>query len=92
MTEEMAWFSSVPDARIMGGYLHFYAPDGERAVVKVDTVFVPLVSDDVWHVEFAEADGEKFVKVSPSIHYVGHWHSPNPVIFRLVDELVDPRK
>jgi hypothetical protein len=87
---EISWPSEPLEARIKGGYLHFYAPDGERAVVKLDTVFVNLGNDDVWHAEFTE--DKKFIKVTPSIHYVDHWHSPNPVVFKLVDELKDPKK
>lgn len=38
----------------------------------------------VWHME---VDENGMVTISPSIHFIGHFHSPNPVNFRLVTEL-----
>ena len=37
---------------------------------------------NVWDITI---DGE-VATVSPSIHFIGHFHSPNPVQFRLVDD------
>lgn len=39
---------------------------------------------NVWHVT---ENGDGTVTVSPSIHFIGHFHSPNPVRFRLVESL-----
>ena len=37
----------------------------------------------VWHIELVGHQAT----VRPSIHAIGEWHSPNPVVFLIVDEL-----
>jgi hypothetical protein len=67
------------------GYLHFIDPQNNRAVVPVrkgPTTHTPE-RGPVWHVD-TEGD---IATVSPSVHYVGSWHSPNPVRFQIVDDL-----
>jgi hypothetical protein len=90
---EVPWFDSPPDAhlawpeRSSEGYLHFYGPDGERAVIPVTegpSREAPQ-RGPVWHIEVADG----VATVSPSVHFVGHWHSPNPVQFRLVEATPD---
>lgn len=100
MSDEVPWFTEPPPARLDWssntlGHLHFYDPHGERAAVPVTrgpSYERPsnngLWGSPVWHID---EDGE-IVTVSPSVHFVGHWHSPNPVQFRLVEELDDPKR
>ena len=85
---EVAWFDSPPDAWLKWepdtdmGYLHFVDPKGKNAVIHVTKG--PTRAEphyNVWHMGI---DGD-IVTVSPSVHYVGEWHTPNPVQFRLVD-------
>lgn len=73
------------------GFLHFYGPDGKRAVVPItrephSQYIFQGRTFNIWHIE---VDGE-IATVSPSVHYLGSWHSPNPVRFRLVDEIQQP--
>lgn len=64
------------------GWLHFTDPRGDYAVVPV-SVAEPVSTGtglgNVWKIELPEGDG--IATVSPSIHWVGAWHSPNPVRF-----------
>lgn len=93
---EVPWFAGPPDATLAWsepgvlGHLHFVDPNGERTAIPVtEGSQTRFQTDDgtggspIWHVDVA---GDS-VTVSPSIHYVGRWHSPNPVRFRLVDSL-----
>ena len=41
---------------------------------------------NVWHYDIS---GDK-ITISPSIHFINHFHSPNPVTFQLVEELNFP--
>lgn len=101
---EVPWFSEPPEAKlardgvqegdVIQGFLHFIDPQGKKAVVPV--TFGPttqlrtaenLPASNVWHIDI---NGDE-ATVSPSIHYVGFWHSPNPVRFRLVEELSGDR-
>lgn len=92
---EVPWFSSPPDAKLVWGnhlrpdlgYLHFIDPEGRRAVVWVSRE-TPIGGEafagaNVWHIDI---DGT-VATVSPSIHFIGHFHSPRPVTFHLVDDL-----
>lgn len=88
--EEVAWFSSPPNAMLKGDneikYLHFIDPRGDRAVIPVTSGSSDEASSssrNVWHFEMQD----QTVTVSPSIYFIGKWHSPNPVTFILVDEL-----
>lgn len=90
---EVPWPKGLVEAKLEWpdgeptGYLHFFGPDGERAAVAVTRG--PDGNDgsrNIWHVE----DDGTIATVTPSIHYVGKWHSPKPVRFRLVDELAPP--
>ena len=41
---------------------------------------------NVWRIV---ENGDGTVTVSPSVHFVGHFHSPRPVRFRIVESLGD---
>ena len=99
---EVAWFTSPPDATLAWtdrprlGHLMFIDPNGKLAAVPVtlertaDAIRGEQYSIPVWHIDVD--DQGRTAVVSPSIHFVGRWHSPNPVHFRLVDELSDPTR
>jgi hypothetical protein len=76
VSAELYWPLGSPE-----GYLHFVGPDDGRAVVPVTRGPHTQTSQrgPVWHLELADDSDEAVV--SPSIHYVGFWHSPNPVRF-----------
>ena len=90
---EAPWFSEPPEAALYWstpelGHLHFVDPQGNRAVVPVTRgkdYKDERLSMNVWHIDVAE--GSDVATVSPSVHYVGFWHSPNPVVFKLVKSL-----
>lgn len=42
---------------------------------------------NIWQIRIHEDAG--YVTVRPSIHFIDHFHSPNPVSFRLVEKLDD---
>lgn len=88
---EVPWFTEPPAAALRWdehddeGYLRFVGPDGDRAVIAV--THGPDRHDhelarNIWHIDVA---GD-VATVSPSVHFVDHWHSPNPATFRLVDD------
>lgn len=81
-TEYPPWPSELLEAKLEGGWLHFYDPNGERAAVPI------YPTPKGWNAKVVDST----ITVSPSIHQIGHWHTPNPVIFKLVDELKDPKK
>lgn len=70
--------------RTSEGWLHFIDPEGKKAVIRVTkgSQGKDEHGQNVWHIEIA---GDEAI-VSPSIHFVGHWHSPNPVKFKLMSE------
>lgn len=76
-----------PVERAPLGELWFIDPNGERAVIHVDTKATDegyqdsRIKQNVWRITELD-DGT--VRVSPSIHYIGRFHSPRPVRFRLV--------
>jgi hypothetical protein len=83
------WYdrSNLP-AHGFEGHLHFYGPDGQRAAIPVTFDHVEQVNGNpVWHIEILDS----VATITPSIHALGLWHSPNPVQFRLVHELTRPR-
>ena len=64
--------------------LWFYSPeDGSKVAVLVTEGDdrSPWRRSNVWKLKHND-DGT--ITVSPSIHFVGHFHSPNPVTFKLV--------
>lgn len=89
---EVPWFSEPPEASLVwsdgeNGYLHFTDPKGNGTSVAVTTK--PPTFDDrghVWHISLETAGETKTVlaTVSPRVHYVGDWHTPNPVQFRII--------
>lgn len=98
--DEVPWFSEPPDAVLhwreesTEGYLHFYDPQGNKAVVLVmhePAHYVKTYNSDgtegepraIWQIT---VEGET-ATVRDSVHFAGHWHSPNPVKFHLVDKL-----
>lgn len=92
MTDEAdypAWPSEPIPATLGPDWLHFYGPDGERAAVPISPAGGQQAGNGLpWA---CQDNGDGTVTVSPSIHAIGRWHSPNPAVFRLVDELVDPK-
>lgn len=92
---EAPWFDRVTEAKLTVpgpdsnnlGHLRFYDPNGRNAVIPVsygDTESeTARCHTNVWHIEVT---GD-LITVSPSIHFIGHFHSPNPVQFRLVESL-----
>jgi hypothetical protein len=98
---EVPWFSEPPKAHLIWndeqtrGYLHFTDPEHKRAVIQVspDGPFWDSFVDQngaltgqrypVWGIE---VNGNE-ATVRDSVHFVGHWHSPNPVKFILVDDI-----
>lgn len=93
------WFSDPPvaslkwrDSPIAGriGVLCFSGPDGVPADVFVTEGIAYRHASDryhVWHIEVDEQAG--IATVSPSIDYEGHFHTPNPVTFKL-GQVVQP--
>lgn len=93
---ETPWFSEPPLAYLVWpesegdlGHLTFIDPNGERAHILVthgpttqlkatNSAGEEVPGSNVWHVE---EQGDLLV-VSPSIHFIDHFHSPNPVQFR----------
>jgi hypothetical protein len=94
---EVPWFTSPPEATLNWtdrpklGHIKFRDPNGEIAVFHVtegetyDLHTKPpgKYRTPVWHIE---VNGD-IATVSPSVHFVGRWHSPNPVQFKLVEEV-----
>jgi hypothetical protein len=97
---ESPWPPEPPDATLMWldphpvhlpdlGYLHWFDVHGDRAAIPVTrgaTTKVEAIGH-VWHIEELPDD---MLRVSPSVHFIGYWHSPNPVLFHRVQQLVDP--
>lgn len=106
-SSEVPWFSEPPEAKIarlgcenddvIYGYIHFYDPKGERAAIpvtlgeKTHLVVAGSPGSPIWHIEGELSPGGT-ATVSPSIHFIRHWHSPNPVQFRIVQELSPPEE
>lgn len=86
----VAWLDGgAPHDRFAEAWLHFIAPDGQRAAIPVTPGNAESKANQpVWHIDVDEANQR--VTVSPSIHLQGYWHSGNPVTFELVDELPSP--
>lgn len=85
LTWDIAWdLSGV-------GQLWFIDPDGRNAIVHVERGIThegrleASIRQHVWRID---VDGDQAV-VSPSIHFVGHFHTPRPVRFRLVPSRAD---
>lgn len=76
------------------GTLWFLSPEtegyhaGQRCPIHISATCGPAGTvvnrSNVWQVT---DNGDGTVTVRPSVHFVGHFHSPNPVMFRLVDTL-----
>lgn len=89
---EVPWFAEPPNATLRWneesdqGWLRFVDPKGNAHVVpvtKTEGTNTGTGFGNVWHVD-VEGD---VATVSPSVHYVGEWHTPNPVQFKIVEEL-----
>jgi hypothetical protein len=67
------------------GYFHFIDCEGHKQVIWVTKGDdrQQVAEQNIWHVE--ETDTEYII--SPSIHFVGHFHTGNPVRFKKVDDL-----
>jgi hypothetical protein len=65
-------------------YLHFVGPDNKKAVIWITRgPTTQYKGQNVWHFD-GPKDG--VITVSPSVHYIGSWHSPNPVKFRITNQ------
>lgn len=93
--EEVPWYSSPPDAKIhwVGsdgkiGFLYFKSPkDGSNECIPItigpSTGRSEGQPHPVWHIDrFMTKD---IATVSPSIHGIGRFHSPNPVQFHITE-------
>jgi hypothetical protein len=98
---ESPWYSYVPDAMLVKdpprglksdvytiSELWFLSPEnGEHCCIHVAEDVAPagdvVNRTNLWHIQVS---GDTAV-VRPSIHFIDHFHSPNPVQFRLVDAL-----
>jgi hypothetical protein len=66
------------------GWVYFIDPKGNKHCIPVTTgESYGEAFKNVWHIEV----GGDVATVSPSVHYVGEWHTPNPVLFSIVDKL-----
>jgi hypothetical protein len=94
---ETPWFTEPPRATLNWtdrpklGHIKFVDPNGDLAVFHVtenDTYDLTTEppGKHVTHVWHVEVNGD-IATVSPSVHFVGRWHSPNPVQFKIVGEL-----
>lgn len=78
-----AWLTMDEDG--YEGFLHFNNPkNGDREAIRV-TLGVSYSRSNHWHVWHIEHRGTELI-VSPSIHFLGYFHSPNPVTFRLISK------
>lgn len=78
------------------GTLWFLSPEtdgwhaGQRCPIHVSRTCgdggTTVGRSNVWKIS---ENGDGTVTVRPSVHFVGHFHSPNPVVFRLVTQLAD---
>lgn len=82
-----AHYARQPAAGGIDGYLHFVVPPHGRQAIPVtegdDQAATSATGRNVWKIAL---DGDR-ATVSPSIHFIDHFHSPNPVSFELVEEL-----
>lgn len=76
-----AWLDMEKDTH--EGFLYFKEPGtGANNCIRVTLgITYSTPSAHIWHMEW---NGGREVIISPSIHYVGHFHTPNPVTFRLI--------
>ncbi len=78
-----AWLTMDNDG--YEGFLYFKDPgNGSNNCVRV-TLGVSYSTTN-WHVWHLEHRGGTEVIVSPSIHYIGYFHTPNPVTFKLISK------
>ena len=68
-----------------GGHIVFLSPKtGHKTKIRVTTGLAYSTEEEhIWHIDVV---GER-ATVSQSIHFVGHFHSPNPAVFRLTESL-----
>lgn len=101
MPTEAPWFNKPPEAVIaregfeegdvIYGFLHFIDPQDQKAAIPVTLGdHGELTSDSgpsspIWHIDLP-TEGTDIATVSPSVHFIGHWHSPNPVQFKIIDK------
>lgn len=96
----LMWLDAAPEGVPDLGYVHWFDMNGDRAAIPVTTgEHTKLTTSDggtmnVWHIELptmaADDPNPVLLTVSPSVHFIGYWHSPNPVTFRRVEQLTDP--
>jgi hypothetical protein len=86
------WPSEPLPAKRDTDWLHFYGPDGERGAIPITVEGCRQGGQRSLQPWAIVDNGDGTATVSPSIHQVGSWHSPNPVTFRLVGELPDPKR
>lgn len=82
---EVPWPDAPVDAHLdwdgADGWLHFVDPHGNRAAVPVTSGPSVQEFNSPWHLDLCPDD---LAIVSPSIHHVGFFHTPNPCRFRIV--------
>lgn len=88
---EVPWYTSPPDATLhwdaeaTEGFLYFKSPKTGRNHAIPVTKGVSLDRTGgrgpIWHIE--PMMHNKIATVSPSIHAIGEFHSPNPVQFHI---------
>lgn len=89
------WYDAIPDARIRNringprdsALLEFKTPTGENHVIPVTTgpgTNRTETHGPTWTITGNLKVGD-IATVSPSIHYVGHFHTDNPVQFRITE-------
>jgi hypothetical protein len=87
---ETPWFTTEVKATLKWsdyhiGSLRFIDPEGHPA--RISVTHGPSYSTDAEHVWHIEENADGTVTVSPSVHFIGHFHTGNPVVFRLVGAL-----
>ena len=90
---ELQWSGEFPNHPEIG-VLWFISPEkrgwhaGQPCAVHVSRHVGPqgdcINQTNIWKIT-ENADGT--VTVQPSIHFIGHFHSPNPVKFKLVEKI-----
>lgn len=89
--EEVAWPAGPVEARLEAGRrlgtgeptlrLHFTNPKTGRDVdIAISALGESTKYEHVWAYTIEGAE----IVVTPSVHFIGHFHTPKPVRFRLV--------
>jgi hypothetical protein len=83
----MDWYSEPPNGYLQGHRLWFKSPeDGSNNQVAVTIGSHPVgvfANENIWNIRITK---DSYI-VAPSIHFIGHFHSPNPVVFKRVETM-----